>query len=155
VILSKSPFLLLFHFMDTDLPGFLDQDGLAYLGGDGPALSLSLASANLLRFLLALLNSDVLAPLLGHGDALLLLLDAASLLGDLLAGLVAALGKGQFDVPADLGSRVAHLLFNILADLLGLIPADILQDGRADLGLLLVARLVGLLAVLLEDVLED
>jgi len=141
--------------MDADLPGFLDQDGLAYLGGDGPALSLSLASANLLRFLLALLNNDVLASLLGHGDALLLLLDAASLLGDLLAGLVAALGKGQFDVPADLGSRVAYLLFNILADLLGLIPADILQDGRADLGLLLVARLVGLLAVLLEDVLED
>jgi len=141
--------------MDADLPGFLDLDGLAYLGGDRPTLSLSLAGANPLGLLLAPLNNDVLAPLLGHGDALLLLLDAASLLGDLLAGLVAALGKGQFDVPADLGARVAHLLFNILADLLGLIPADILQNGRADLGLLLVARLVRLLAVLLEDVLKD
>merc|ERR1712112_282251 len=117
--------------MNANFPRFLDLDRFAYLGRDWPAFLLSLTCANLLWLLFAFLNSNVFAFLLWDWDALLLLLDSTALLGYLLARLVATLGEGKFNLLADLGTRIAHLLFNILADLLWLFPADVLPDGLA------------------------
>jgi len=138
----NSPLLGLFllHLVNADLPGLLDLDGLADLGGDRPALALGLAGADLLGYLLALLGQGILALLLGEGDALLLPLDAADLLGQLLARLVAALGQGNLHLRAHLGAGLAHVLLDVLADLLGLVVADVLPDGSADL---LLAALLG------------
>jgi len=138
----NSPLLRLFllHLVNADLPGLLDLDGLADLGGDRPALALGLAGADLLGYLLALLGQGILALLLGEGDALLLPLDAADLLGQLLARLMAALGQGNLHLRAHLGPGLAHVLLNVLADVLGLVVADVLPDGCADL---ILAALLG------------
>jgi len=138
----NSPLLGLFllHLVNADLPGLLDLDGLADLGGDWPALALGLAGADLLWLLMALLGQGRLALLLGEGEALLLPLDAADLLGQLLARLVAALGQGNLHLRAHLGAGLAHVLLDVLADLLGLVVADVLPDGSADL---LLAALLG------------
>jgi len=133
--------------MHADFPWLLDLLRLAYLGGYRPAHALGLAAANLFRNLLAFLNSDIFAFLLGDRDALLLLVDAAHLLGDLLAGLVAALGQWHFNGAAYLGQGLADLLLDIVADFLGLVVADVLPDGSAYFGLLLMTLDFGLLGL--------
>jgi len=150
-IFKKSPFFLLFHIVYADFPRFLYQYRFAHLRRDRPALLHGLAGANLLRLLFAFLDSHILALLLGERDALLLLLDSTDLLGDFLARLVTTLGQGKLNLLANFSTRLAHLLLNIPADLFGLIQADVLPNGSADLGFLLVALLVRLLAVLLQE----
>jgi len=135
------------HFMHADFPWLLDLLRLAYLGGYRPAHALGLAAANLFRNLLAFLNSDIFAFLLGDRDALLLLVDAAHLLGDLLAGLVAALGQWHLNGAAYLGQGMADLLLDLVADFLGLVVADVLPDGSAHFGLLLMTLHFGLLGL--------
>jgi len=137
-----------FHFVNANFPRLLDLDRFAYLGWDRPAFALSLAAAYLLGLLFAFLHQRILALLLRDWNALLLLFDAADLLGKLLARLVAAFGLRNFNLLADLGPGLAHILLNLLADLLGLIDALLFQDGSA--GFLFVT-----LVVLLEDLLEE
>jgi len=124
--------------MYADFPWFLHLDRFAYLRGDRPALLFSLLGARLLQLLVTFLNVNIHTLLLRDGDALLLLLDSTVLLGDLLG-----------DIFANLSARGAHLLLNILADLLGLIPADILPDRSTVVGLLHIAMLLFLLLVVL------
>lgn len=135
--------------MNANFPRLLDLDRFAYLGWDRPAFALGLAAAYLLGLLFAFLHQRILALLLGDWNALLLLFDAADLLGKLLARLVAAFGLGNFNLLADLGPGLAHILLNLLADLLGLIDALLFQDGSARF------LFVTLVVVLLEDLLEE
>jgi len=142
-----------FHFVNANFPRLLDLDRFAYLGWDRPAFALGLAAAYLLGLLFAFLHQRILALLLGDWNALLLLFDAADLLGKLLARLVAAFGLGNFNRLAYLGPGLAHILLNLLADLLGLIDALLFQDGSA--GFLFVTLVVVLLEDLLEELFDD